>query len=188
MTDVFDVAAWTSAHLTELEIPHMFIGGIAVQAWGESRVTRDVDLSVLARFGDEKNVVDKVLSRIRTRLPNATEHALKHRVLLCQSEDGIGIDIGLAAFPYEEDALKRSAPVEMIPGITLPLISPSDLVITKVFAGRPRDWDDVVGIVRRQRQLDWSLIERNLSSLLELIEDPERLGRLLAIRESDSDS
>jgi hypothetical protein len=35
-----------------------FIGGLAVLRWGEPRLTRDIDLTILASFGAEKAVVD----------------------------------------------------------------------------------------------------------------------------------
>jgi hypothetical protein len=34
-----------------------FIGGIAVQHWGEPRLTRDVDVSVLTGFGAEAEFI-----------------------------------------------------------------------------------------------------------------------------------
>lgn len=38
--------------------PFCFIGGVAVQHWGEPRVTRDLDLTVFTGFGGEAPVVD----------------------------------------------------------------------------------------------------------------------------------
>jgi hypothetical protein len=39
-----------------------FIGDIAVQRWGEPRVTRDVDLTVLAGFGSEDRFIAPLLA------------------------------------------------------------------------------------------------------------------------------
>ena len=44
--------------------PFFFIGGVAVQHWGEPRVTRDLDLTVFTGFGGETPVVDGLLARI----------------------------------------------------------------------------------------------------------------------------
>jgi hypothetical protein len=38
-----------------------FIGGVAVQRWGEPRLTQDVDLTLLAGFGSEEAYVDTCL-------------------------------------------------------------------------------------------------------------------------------
>lgn len=59
-----------------------FIGGIAVLRWGEPRVTRDVDLTLMVGFGDEGRFVEALLKRFAGRLPDAHEFALRSRVLL----------------------------------------------------------------------------------------------------------
>ncbi|HEX4385567.1 MAG TPA: hypothetical protein VH083_21550 [Myxococcales bacterium] len=56
-------------------------------------------------------------------------------------------------------------------------------IVHKVFAGRPKDWEDVRGVVDRQPVLDTSLIWDELLPLLELREDitsEARLRELLA--------
>jgi hypothetical protein len=50
---------------------------VAVQHWGEPRVTRDLDLTVFTGFGGETPVVDGLLARIPAyahRLPPARDH------------------------------------------------------------------------------------------------------------------
>jgi hypothetical protein len=48
-----------------------FIGGIAVQHWGEARLTRDADLTVFTGLGDEPPYVDALLARFQFRVPQA---------------------------------------------------------------------------------------------------------------------
>ena len=49
----------------------------------------------------------------------------------------------------------------------------------KVFADRPRDWLDVVGIVvKSDRLIDWDEVRRDLTELLELKGDATALARL----------
>ena len=185
MTDVFEVAGWVSRELDEAGFRHCFIGGIALQAFGEPRVTRDVDVSVLVGFGDEARQIAALLRLFGPRTEGASDFALVHRVLLCQSPEGIGIDIGLAAFPYEEDAMGRSVLHEFLPGQIIRVAGPEDLVTMKVFAGRPQDWIDVRGVLVRQRdRLDWDLIDGTLPELLEAVDEPERLDRLHELRDS----
>ncbi len=38
-----------------------FIGGLAVQQWGEPRFTRDVDLTLLTGFGKEEDYINPLL-------------------------------------------------------------------------------------------------------------------------------
>jgi len=44
LDDVFEAALSIHTALAQRAVPHMFIGGIAIQAWAEPRVTNDVDL------------------------------------------------------------------------------------------------------------------------------------------------
>lgn len=52
-----------------------FIGGLAVLRWGEPRLTRDVDLTILAGFGDEEPVIDGLCSRFEASASTAGRHA-----------------------------------------------------------------------------------------------------------------
>jgi hypothetical protein len=46
-----------------------FIGGLAVQRWGEPRLTRDLDVMVLVGFGDLGPHVDRFLGQFESREP-----------------------------------------------------------------------------------------------------------------------
>ena len=58
MNPVLGAAAEIDDLCVALGLPYCFIGGLAVLRWGEPRLTRDVDLTVVAGFGDEERVVD----------------------------------------------------------------------------------------------------------------------------------
>ena len=62
-----------------------FIGGVALQRWGEPRLTQDVDLTLLTGFGREEQFVDALLKGFNPRRPDAREFALAHRVLLLET-------------------------------------------------------------------------------------------------------
>src|SRR5437868_13407930 len=86
------------------------IGGLAVNRWGEPRATQDVDLSLLTGFRDEEKFVEKILGAFRGRIRDAREFAIAHRVVLCKASNGVGVDIALAALPYEEKVIERATP------------------------------------------------------------------------------
>ncbi|MEI8192200.1 MAG: hypothetical protein WCI75_21040, partial [candidate division NC10 bacterium] len=46
-----------------------FIGGLALQRWGEPRLTQDVDLTVISGFGREPEYADQFLSAFAPRIP-----------------------------------------------------------------------------------------------------------------------
>lgn len=161
-----------------------FIGGIAVQHWGEPRLTRDVDVSVLSGFGGEANVISEVLTTYKPRIPDALTFAEQHRVLLVQTPSGIDFDISLAALPFEEEMIRRSKFVEYLSGIALRVCSAEDLIVLKAFANRARDWQDVTSIVERQgtSHLDWDYVLASIAPLVELKEEPQILEQLNSLR------
>ncbi|MCU0784694.1 MAG: hypothetical protein MUF81_11755, partial [Verrucomicrobia bacterium] len=57
-----------------------FIGGVAVQRWGEPRLTQDVDLTLLTGFGREEDFVDELLTAFTARRADARDFALSRRV------------------------------------------------------------------------------------------------------------
>ncbi len=160
-----------------------FIGGLALQRWGEPRLTQDVDLTVISGFGREHEYADQFLSAFAARIPDARQFALRHRVLLLFGQGGIPLDVALGAMPFEERAVSRASPFFVAEGVSLITCSAEDLIVFKAFAGRDQDWIDIEGIaLRRCNQLDEGLIWQELTPLLELKEDEltgPRLRRLL---------
>jgi hypothetical protein len=162
-----------------------FIGGLAVQRWGEVRATQDADLTLLTGFGNEEAFVDPLLQQFAPRHPNAREFALSRRVLLLRSTDGVPLDIALGAMPFEESSINRSSLWKLSDSIHLRTCSAEDLVVHKVFAGRDIDWIDVRGVlVTQSKRLDLALILRELEPLLELKEDLEALPRFRKLLQS----
>jgi hypothetical protein len=159
-----------------------FIGGLALQRWGEPRVTEDVDLTLLTGYEHEDRFVDELLRHFTPRLADAREFALANRVLLLQSPDGIGIDVALGGLPYEQRIVARATPFAFLPDAPLLTCSAEDLIVLKAFADRPRDWEDVRGISIRQTALDWGLIENELAPLVEAKEAPHIIEQLAQLR------
>ncbi len=161
-----------------------FIGGLAVQHWGEPRMTRDLDVSLLVGFGTEAPFVDALLQHYPGRISDARAFALERRILLLRTESGIGIDVSLAALPFEERAVNRSIHVEFVPGMNLRICSGEDLIVMKIFAGREIDLRDVRSIITRQGEnnFDWKYVESQVSELAELKEDPNMLPLLRKLR------
>jgi hypothetical protein len=163
---------------------YYFIGALAVQRWGEPRLTQDVDLTVVAGFGGEEVYVDAWLSRFSGRRVDAREFALRHRVVLVRSEAGVPIDVALGAVPFEERAAARASDFAIHAGVALRTCSAEDLVVLKAFAGRDKDWLDIDGIALRQAgRLDHALIWTELTPRLALTGTPEAAGRLRTLLE-----
>ena len=160
-----------------------FIGGIAVQRWGEPRVTRDVDLTLLAGFGGEDKFIDALTGVYSPRIADARDFARRNRVLLLQSPDGVGIDVSLGALPFEEHLVRRATSFSFGPGLDIRTCSAEDLVVLKLFASRPLDVHDAEGVIlRNAANLSWTYIEDQLRPLVEVKGAPEILDTLARLR------
>ena len=175
MKALFRTAAELNGLLSERGWRYCFIGGIALQRWGQPRLTNDIDLTILAGFGQEERYVDELLKLYKGRIPDVREFALTNRVLLLVTIEGIPIDVASRAIPYE-----------FLPGLPLTTCSAEDLVVLKSFADRARDWADIeTVIVRQQKRLDWEYVFKQLRPLcqakesMEIIEHLERLRNYL---------
>ena len=79
---VLEAAREVQAFLEEHHAHFCFIGGLAVQRWGQPRYTKDADLSLLTDFVEDEKWADLLLSRFSPRYAEAREFALQRRVLL----------------------------------------------------------------------------------------------------------
>jgi hypothetical protein len=179
MIDLFETARELQSFCDRQGWRSCFIGGIAVQRWGEPRVTRDVDLTLLAGFGGESGFVDALLESYPGRIEGTREFAIRNRVVLLRSPNGVGIDISLGALPFEERMVGHATVFSFGPGLDIRTCSAEDLIVLKLFASRPLDIRDAEGIVIRNRDhLDWSYIEDQLRPLVEVKQDPGILDTL----------
>jgi hypothetical protein len=177
----------TELYITALEVQRLcesqrwqfcIIGGVAVQRWGEARLTRDVDLTLLTGFGGEEKFIEIWLRDYQFRPPGSRAMALASRVLLLVNRRGTPVDVALGGIDFERRSIQRSS-LWKIPEGALRTCSAEDLLIHKCFAGREQDWVDVDGVLARQKgKLDLDLIRRELKPLLALQEKPESLARL----------
>lgn len=159
--------------------PFCIIGGVAIQRWGEPRLTQDVDLTLLTGFGEEENFVDLLLRNYSSRRNDAREFALRSRVLLLQTNEGVGVDVALGALPFEQRTVQRASTWVWAENRVLTTCSAEDLVVHKTFAGRDLDWGDVERILIRQHgKLNLDQIRSELKPLLELKGEMDGLARL----------
>lgn len=182
MTDLVAVAKGLQDFCEAKDWPFCIIGGLALQMWGENRVTMDVDVTLLTGFGDEEKYIDALLKKFPARISGAKEFALLRRVLLLESSNAIGIDISLGAFDFEVNMVARATYQNYLPGLELKICTAEDLVVTKSFADRPKDWLDIETILIRQDALDWEYIFEQLTPIVELKEAPEILTRLETLK------
>jgi hypothetical protein len=184
--DLFTEAIQLQQFLSSRAWSFTFVGGLALQYWADPRIPRAIDVALLAGFGRESEFVDPLLSVYAPRIPDAREFALARRVLLLRTAAGTAIDVSLAALAFEAHMIERAVTVEPLPGHTLRICSPEDLIVMKLFAAREADVREArsVAVRRRAGPLDWPYIDEHVRALAELKDDPHMLRLLDYIRES----
>jgi hypothetical protein len=182
LNPIFGAAEEMEVVCHEAGFSFCFIGGLAVQRWGEPRMTADVVLTLLTGFGGEEPFVDRLLSSFRGRLDDARGFALANRTLLLYAKNGTPLDVSLGAMPFEERTIERSTGWVVADGVSLTTCSAEDLIVHKAFAGRDKDWLDIQGIVaRRHGTLRLEIVWDELLPLLDLAESRDAEARLRAI-------
>jgi hypothetical protein len=183
--DLFQVALELQAFFWSREWRFCFIGGLALQRWGEPRVTQDIDCTLLTGFGGELGFIRTLLGRYQGRIEDAEQFALRNRVLLLRSDSGVGIDVALGGLEFEAGLVGRASDFRFLPDLELRTCSAEDLVILKAFADRRRDWADIEGILHRQAgRLDWDYVYAQLVPLCELKENIEIVDTLKSLQQS----
>ena len=183
MTALIEAAASLQALCEAMQWRYCFIGGLAVQRWGEPRETVDVDLTLLTGFTEEARYISVLVDRFEPRRPDAVGFAMANRVLLLRAPSGVGLDIALGGLPFEESAVARASLFRFPPDTQLRTCSAEDLIVLKAFADRPKDWMDIEGVMIRQSDhLDWAYVLSELAPLAELKDAPEILDKLERLR------
>jgi len=147
--------------LEQRQIPYMIIGGQAVLIYGEPRLTRDIDVTLGAgpeRLAEMIEFARGSAWRVLVEAPQEFVH--KTMVLPCvDPESGIRIDFIFSHSPYEKQALERVRRVE-IGRAAVCFAAVEDVIVHKIIAGRPRDLEDVRGILLKNAQVDREYIRR----------------------------
>jgi len=183
MNHLVAAAKEVTAVLRSIDARFAFIGGLAVLVHGEVRATRDVDLSVSVRDEGLSDLCHLLLQSFASRVENPLSFAQQNRVLLLSTREGVGIDIALTLFDFEDAFIQRAKNVDVGGFGTLPVITAEDLICMKVFAGREIDFSDVRGIIVRQgTSLDWDRLDQFLPELLSLKDDLSGLSKFREIK------
>lgn len=128
-------------------------GAQAVLAHGMPRLTADLDLTVELGTLDQRDLLDVLRSAgIAPRDESFARHLLTSRLLpLVHTPSGIPVDVVLATEGIELDFLDRCVRREL-GGVVVPVLSVEDLLATKAVAGRRKDEEDILGVLRVQAE------------------------------------
>jgi hypothetical protein len=161
MNELVDSLVRLQQNLEKAGLPSIVIGGLAVGVWGEPRLTRDIDVKIMAGRDDRSRILEK-LSYLTPLNADPDEALRRNGIAFFQDEDGVRIDIMLADNQFDETAIGRARLVEIMPGKQARICSAEDLIIYKLLSLRSKDQIDAETIIRRQGEvlddayvLDW---------------------------------
>jgi len=143
------------ASLNRHSLPYMIIGGQAVLLHGEPRLTRDIDITLGVNIDHLDELLSVVHELSLKPIPKDIEPFVGQTMVLPALDEttGIRVDFIFSFTPYETEAIKRAKKVEML-GQEVNFASVEDLIIHKIFAGRPRDIEDVRTIILKNPKAD----------------------------------
>jgi SpoU rRNA methylase family enzyme len=165
---LLDIAALLEKH----KIQYMVIGGLANAIWGQPRATLDIDITVWVSDNEIQKAVSMLEGSYALLVDNPLEFIRQTRVLPLKTRQDQRIDIIFGALPFELQAIERALKVE-IGNAPANFCTPEDLILFKIISERPRDLEDVKGILRfRKEDLDYSYLEPRIQELADLLDRP----------------
>ncbi len=155
-------------------------GAQAAIAYGSPRATMDVDVTVMVADPQVKPLIAALKKAgFLARVDDIEPFLARTRVLpLWFKKTQMPLDLVQARDGLENAFLERARTIDL-GGVKAPVISPEDLVVAKLFAGRPRDVDDVRAVLFTQRAtIDLAYVRRLLGALDEAEDRADLLPRL----------
>jgi predicted nucleotidyltransferase len=139
-----------NAILRDAGVPHALLGGIAANLYRkEPRATQDVDFAVRA----DRAAPERLLAAFESAGWKPVTRWDKHESIRLSAPDLPRVDLLLTRNPFEESALARAAELT-IDGVEMRIVRPEDLVVYKLIAGRPHDYEAVGAILHALGTID----------------------------------
>lgn len=141
-------------------IEYALMGGIAVRVYGIPRPTYDVDFTAAIPRDSLPDFYDAVEDAGYT-VPETYRSGYVDQIAgmplvkfrLNLEGRGVDVDMFIAETVYQKEVLHRRRR-EVINGLSAWLVTPEDLILLKLVAGRPRDHADISDIRFVQGELD----------------------------------
>lgn len=163
-----DLLTYAVSHLERLKIPYMIVGSLASGAYGEPRLTQDIDIvidlplnqvdSLCAAFPPEEFYVSTEAARAAV--------AARGQFNVIYPDSGDKIDFMLSRKdPWGIEQLTRRQPVQLTVDHSIYAASPEDVIIAKMLyyqeGGSEKHLRDIAGILKvTGAEVDRDYVER----------------------------
>ncbi|MDI6787881.1 MAG: nucleotidyltransferase [Planctomycetota bacterium] len=176
LTAIKQLLVKVSRALDKAKIPYMVIGGQAVLLYGTPRLTNDIDITLGVDI-DRLNDVVSIVRKLHLRIIPTDYRKFTTDTMVLPLEDrksGFRVDFIFSFTPYEIKAIAKARRIKLGRAVVR-FACPEDVIIHKIFAGRPRDLEDVKSILIKNQGLDIKYIRKWLRTLGSIQENQENL-------------
>ena len=149
-----------------MQVKYVVMGGVAVRVYGIPRPTHDVDFTVALKRDNLPDFFDRATQSGYTIAEPYLQGWVDQvagmpliKVRLYLEEHSVDVDIFLAESAFQESVLARRRCEDLDAG-AIWFVSPEDLILLKLIAGRPRDYLDVQDVLFTQARLDETYLRR----------------------------
>ena len=179
---VAEILRSLAAAMNERGLRWYLFGAQAAIIWGSPRLSADVDVTAQIGPAAMDEYTAAMLDHGFELIAADSDFVARTRVLpFLHRVSGMPLDVVLAGPGLEEDFLERAISVD-VDGVLVPVITPEDLIVTKILAGRAKDIEDIRSVIHeRSASLD---IER-VRSVLGLLERALSQSDLLPVFENE---
>ncbi len=168
----------------KINVDYFLIGRVACSCWGIPVATANIDIVIIAdkeRLNEllkefEKEGFDFNYGKVKNKLLNRLPAKLTYK-------EGYSIDLRMASYTIDHEAIKRAVKLRIF-NKDWKISPPEELIIYKLGSAKPKDWEDIKGILKNEAiNLDWKRMEWLAKTLSEeykpnFIERFKRLEKL----------
>ena len=141
--------------LDDLDVAYALVGGLAVSARAEPRLTRDVDVAVAVDDdAAAESLVRELVGRgykVRTTVEQSKAGRLATVRVVPPREKRIVVDLLFASCGIEPEIVRAADELEILPSLTVPVATSAHLIAMKLLARddreRPQDFDDLRNLI-----------------------------------------
>ncbi len=168
--------------MQERKLRWYLFGAQAAIVWGSPRLSADVDVTADIRAEALDEYIVAMKGQGFDLVFSDADFVERTRVLpFLHRASRMPLDVVLAGPGLEDEFLERAISVD-VEGTLVPVISPEDLIATKILAGRPKDVEDIRGVLHERRG---SLDVERIRAVLGLLERALGQSDLLPLFESE---